>query len=64
MYTSLIRNLTHSTHHFNTEELLGMVEAGLEEFWEVIMLSSTDEARDGGTSQGTGSSVKVVQQDP
>lgn len=41
-----------------------MMEAGLQQFRQIIMFGSTDETRDVGTSEGTGTGVQVVQKYP
>lgn len=41
-----------------------MVEAGLQQLREVIVLSSAYETRYGSAGERTGPSVKVIQQDP
>ena len=43
-------------------ELLGMMEAGLDEVRKVVVLGGTDEARDGDAGERAAPRVQVVQQ--
>lgn len=45
--TGLLRNY-YVTYHFYPKELLGVVKAGLEQLWQVVVLGRADEPRDGG----------------
>ena len=56
--------LTAYTHHFYPQELLGVVEARLQQLRQVVVLGGADEARDVGAGQGAGAGVQVVEQQP
>lgn len=49
------------THHFYPKELLGVVEASLQQLGQVVVLRGADESRDRCASEGTTTSVEVVQ---
>lgn len=51
------------TYHINSEKLFRMMEASLQQFRQIVVLSSTYEAGNGGTCQWTGAGVQIVQQD-
>ena len=54
---------TSGTHDVDPKVLLGVVEACLHEFRQIIVLGSADKARDVGAGQGAGAGVQVVEQD-
>lgn len=51
-----------STYNFYSQKLLGVVEAGLQQLGQVVVLGGADEARDVGAGQGTRPCVQVVEQ--
>ena len=53
----------HLTGDLRPDELLGVMKAGLDEVWEIVMLSSADETRDGEAGERTAAGVEIVQQD-
>ena len=50
------------THHADPDELLGVVEAGLQQFREVVVLGGADESGDGEAVEGARAGVQVRQQ--
>ena len=51
-----------STHHVHPEELFGVVEAGLQQLGQVVVLGGADEAGHAAASERTRALVQVVQQ--
>ena len=50
------------THHADPDELLGVVEAGLQQFREVVVLGGADESGDGEAVERARPRVQVRQQ--
>ena len=50
------------SYNFCPDELLGVVEAGLEEVGKVVVLGGADEAGDGDAGERAAARVEVVQQ--
>lgn len=56
----VLKYVQHGTHHRKSKVLFGMMEAGLHQFGQVVVLGGADEAGDGLAAERTGTTVQVV----